>query len=113
MGKVKDNIESIQISEITLKLRSGLTSGDWIHKGDRLFDNLADSDRPVVIFFDEIAILVNRMLKGNDYKITPERLQDVDTFMSWLRENSIRHKGKLRIVLTGSIGIEPFSGKPD
>ncbi len=100
-------IESLKIDDLTLTLRSGLTSGDWTSKGDRLLGALADSEKPVVIFFDEIAILVNRMLKGNDYRITPVRIGDVDGFMSWLRENSIRHKGKLRIVLTGSIGIEP------
>ena len=27
--------------------------------------------------------------------------------MSWVRDNSIRHKEKVRIVITGSIGIEP------
>ncbi len=108
MGLVKNNVESLQISELTLTLRSGLTAADWRAKGDRLLDYLAGSDRPVVIFFDEIAILVNRMLKGSDYKITPERIREVDAFMSWLRDNSIRHKGKLRIVLTGSIGIEPI-----
>ncbi len=101
----KDTVESLKIDDLTVTLRSGLTSGDWKDKGDRLLDNLANSDRSVIIFFDEVAILVNRMLKGSDYKITPERIRDVDTFMSWLRDNSIRHKGKLRIVLTGSIGI--------
>jgi len=105
---VTDTVESLKIDDLTLTLRSGLTAGDWRAKGDALLDNLADSDRPVVLFLDEIAILVNRMLKGSDYKITPERIQEVDAFMSWLRENSIRHKGKLRIVLTGSIGIEPI-----
>lgn len=101
----KDTVESLKIDDLTVTLRSGLTSGDWKDKGDRLLDNLANSDRSVIIFFDEVAILVNRMLKGSDYKITPERIRDVDTFMSWLRDNSIRHRGKLRIVLTGSIGI--------
>jgi uncharacterized protein len=104
---VTDTIESLRIDDLTLTLRSGLTSADWMAKGDRLFNILADSDKPVVIFFDEFAILVNRMVKGSDYQITPERIQNVDVFISWLRENSIRHKGKLRIVITGSIGIEP------
>lgn len=108
LSRVEENIESLQISELTLKLRGGLTSGDWRAKGDRLLEYLACSEPPVIIFFDEIAILVNRMLKGSEYKITPGRIQNVDSFMSWLRENSIRHKGKLRIVLTGSIGIEPI-----
>ena len=108
MSLVTKNVESLQVDEFTLTLRSGLTSGDWKDKGDRLLGTLADSDQPVVIFFDEFAILVNRMLKGSDYRLTPERVQDVDAFMSWLRENSIRHKGKLRLVLTGSVGIEPI-----
>lgn len=108
MCMVKDTVESLKIDDLTLTFRSGLTSGDWSAKGDRLLGALADSEKPVVIFFDEIAILVNRMLKGSDYRITSERIREVDGFMSWLRENSIRHKGKLRIVLTGSIGIEPI-----
>ena len=29
-------------------------------------------------------------------------------FLSWLRENSIRHQGKIRVVLSGSIGLEPI-----
>ena len=45
--------------------------------------------------------------KGADYRITPERRQQADLFLSWLRENSIRHQGKIRIVLSGSIGLEP------
>ena len=90
-----------------MTLRSGLTGGDWQAKGDRLFGILADSDKPVVVFFDEVPILVNRLLKGDDYQITPERRQQTDAFMSWLRDNSIRHKGKVRMVVTGSIGLEP------
>jgi hypothetical protein len=105
---VTNRIESLQIEDLTLTLRSGLTSGDWKAKGDSLLATLAGSEQPIAIFFDEIAILINRMLKGADYEITPQRIQDVDAFMSWLRENSIRHKGKIRIVLTGSIGIEPI-----
>ena len=58
------------------------------------FEQLAGSEKPVIIFFDEVPILVNRMLKGNDYKITEERRRQTDTFMSWLRDNSIRHRGK-------------------
>jgi hypothetical protein len=108
IGLVRENVESLQVSELTLTLRSGLTAADWRAKGDRLLDYLAGSDRQVIIFLDEIAILVNRMLKGSDFNITPERLREVDAFMSWLRENSIRHKGNLRLVLTGSIGIEPI-----
>lgn len=104
---VRDNIENLGIDDLTVTLRSGLTAGDWQKKGDQLFSTLSEADKPVVIFFDEFPILVNRLLKGNEFRITPERRRETDLFMSWMRDNSIRYKGTVRIVITGSIGIEP------
>ncbi len=49
---------------------------------------------------------MNRLLKGDEFKITPERRRATDEFMSWLRDNAQRHQGKVRIVLSGSIGLE-------
>jgi hypothetical protein len=72
-----------------------------------LFQVLARANPPVVLLLDEVPILVNRMLKGQDFAITPERRAAADEFMSWLRQNSIRHQGKVSIVLSGSIGLEP------
>lgn len=108
-----DNIESLGIDDIAVTLRSGMTAGDWKNKGDQLFSTLAETDKPVIIFFDELPILINRLLKGKEYQITPERRIDTDLFMSWIRDNSIRHKGKVRIVITGSIGIEPALKQAD
>jgi uncharacterized protein len=101
-------VDSLQIAGLKMTLRSGLTGGDWREKGDRLLEALASNDRPVAIFFDEVPILVNRLLKGTDFTITPERRQQVDEFMSWLRANSLKYQGKVRMVLTGSIGLEPI-----
>lgn len=81
---VRDNIENLSIDDLTVTLRSGLTSGDWQNKGDQLFSMLSNTDKPVVIFFDEFPILINRLLKGNEFKITPERRRDTDAFMSWI-----------------------------
>jgi len=81
--------------------------GQWQRRGDQLLDVLAGSDVPVLLLVDELPILVNRILKGDDYTITPERRKQADLFLSWLRENSIRHQGKIRMVLSGSIGLEP------
>lgn len=113
LDKTTEKIEKVNINEIGITLRSGMTAGDWQAKGDHLFATLAESDRPVIVFFDELPILINRMLKGKEYKITPERKQDTDAFMSWIRDNSIRHKEKVRIVITGSIGIEPALRQAD
>jgi len=104
--RVRENVEKVDLGEIGLKLRTGLI-GEWQRKGDELLNVLANSELPVLLLVDEAPILVNRILKGNDYRITPERRGQADAFLSWLRDNSIRHQGKIRIVLSGSIGLEP------
>ena len=88
-------------------LRAGLTASNWVEKGDQLFNVLAESDKPVLLLLDEVPLLVNRMLTGYEYVITPERKALADEFMSWLRDNSLRHQEKIRIVISGSIGLEP------
>lgn len=101
-------VEELSLGEIGIKLRGGLTAGSWEEKGDSLFSILAESEQPVLLLIDEVPLMVNRMLKGEDFKITAERKAKVDEFMSWLRQNSIAHQGKIRIVLSGSIGFEPI-----
>lgn len=100
-------VDSLQLADAKVTLRSGLTVDNWQGKGDRLLEVLAESEQPVAIFFDEVPILVSRLLKGDDYQITPERRSQADRFMSWLRANSIKHQGNIRMVITGSIGLEP------
>jgi uncharacterized protein len=102
-----EKVESIQVSALKLVLRSGMTRGDWRTKGNKLFDVLAKAQKPVVIFMDEVPIFINRLLIGGDFQTTPERRQNAELFMSWLRANSLKHAGKIRLVITGSIGLEP------
>ncbi|MEI6756588.1 MAG: ATP-binding protein [Chlorobium sp.] len=106
-GAVSGNLEEVSFGEIGIKLRAGLNQENWMEKGDALFSILAKSDRPVLLMIDEVPLMVNRMLKGDDYVITRERIAEVDRFMSWLRANSIEHQGKIVIMLSGSIGFEP------
>lgn len=108
LGKAAERVESLQLDDLTVTLRSSVTAGDWQAKGDRLFETLAAADKDVVVFFDEVPILVSRILHGDDFQITPDRRAETDAFMSWLRDNCIRHRGKVRVVVTGSIGIEPI-----
>ena len=51
-ARVFENIESVQLGEIGLTLRSGLT-GEWQRRGDELLSLLADTDRPVLLLIDE------------------------------------------------------------
>jgi hypothetical protein len=105
--RVRANVESVDLGEIGLKLRADLV-GEWQRKGDDLMRVLANSETPVLLLVDEAPILVNRILKGPNYRITPDRRREADLFLSWLRDNSIRHQDKIRIVLSGSIGLEPI-----
>ena len=95
-------------ADLWVKIRAGVNAGNWRHKGDRLFAALAGSKRPVVLAIDELPILVNRLLKGNDYRITPERRQAADEFLSWLRKNGQTHKGRICMIVSGSVSLEPI-----
>jgi AAA+ ATPase superfamily predicted ATPase len=57
-------IESIKTTVLSVTLRSNLSEENWQRKGDDLFQMLADvaeqQGRLVVIFFDEVPILLNR-----------------------------------------------------
>ena len=79
-------------ADLRVKLRAGVDAGNWRHKGDKVFAALAGNALPVVLAIDELPILVNRLLKGDDYRITPERRQAADEFLSWLRKNGQTHR---------------------
>jgi len=105
--KALDRIEKIGGDEIAVTLRAGVTAGDWVSKADRLLATIATAGKPVLLLLDEVPILVNRLLRGEDGAVTAEGRRLADEFLSWLRDNSIRHQGTIRIVLSGSIGLEP------
>lgn len=109
-GEALEKIEGIKLSEVSLTLRRSLSGDNWQQKGDELVSMLAgvaeNGKKPVVIFFDEVPILVNRILK--DPAESPEaRRASADKFMSWVRDNALRHKDHVVFVITGSIGLEP------
>ena len=103
-----DRIDTLEVHDVQVKLRAGIDAGNWRDKGNEVFAALAENDRPVVLAIDELPILVNRLLKGNDYCITPERRQAVDEFLSWLRRNGQDHRGRVCLILSGSVSLEPI-----
>lgn len=106
-ANIMDRVEKIGGDDLAVTLRAGLAGGNWASRGDELFVILAEAEKPVLLLLDEVPILVNRMIKGEEYVVTPERRRTASEFMSWLRKNSLRHQGKVRIVISGSIGFEP------
>lgn len=103
---VLGRVEELGVDELTIKLQDG-AAGDWRPKGDRLFAALAAADRPVVVFLDEVPLLVNRLLRDENGDARPGGREAADVFVSWLRAVAQRHQGRLRMVVTGSIGLEP------
>ena len=108
LREVADRVDTLAVSELQVKLRASVDAGSWAQKGDRLFAALAENSRPVVVAMDELPILVNRLLKGHDNRITPTRKQAADEFMSWLRKNGQAHRGRIVLILSGSVSLEPI-----
>jgi hypothetical protein len=107
-SNIANMVEKVDFKDIGVTLRSGLNEGNWSIKGDQLFDILSACGERVVLMFDEMPIMLNRILKEDNTKISKEGKSRADEFMSWLRKNSTKHQGKLNIVISGSIGLEPI-----
>ena len=61
-----------------------------------------------MLAIDELPILVNRLLRGDTNRITPEGTRVAEAFLSWLRRNGQAHRGRISMILSGSIGLEPL-----
>ena len=108
LGALGDRIDTLGVADVQVKLRAGIDAGNWQQKGDDVFRALAAADAPVVVAIDELPILVNRLLKGHDYRITPNRRQAADLFLAWLRRNAQEHRGRIVLIVCGSVGLEPI-----
>ena len=104
---IGDIIDEVQVSELRVKLRAGIDPGDWQYRGERIFELLAEHRPPVVLAIDELPLFVNRLLLGHVRRIVPERRRSADEFMSFLRKNGQEYNGRLRLMVSGSIGLEP------
>ena len=105
---VRGRVPALADADLRMKFRAGVDAGNWRHKGDEVFAALAGNGRPVALAIDELPILVNRLLKGDDYRTTPERRRAADEFLSWLRKNGQTHKGRICMILSGSVSLEPI-----
>ena len=108
LRSVGDRIETLEVFDVRAKLRAGIDDGNWRQRGDEVFAALAENDRQVVLAIDELPMLVNRLLKGDDHRITPQRRQAVDELLSWLRKNGQAHQGRVTMILSGSVSLEPI-----
>ena len=105
---VGERFEELALADIKVKLRAGIDAGNWSQRGDAVFAALAVSDRPVVLAIDELPILINRLLKDDAGLTTPQGRRAADEFLSWLRRNGQTHRGRITMILSGSVGLEPL-----
>ena len=103
----RDHIEELGLLELKVKLRAGIDAGNWQQQGDQVFAALASSEKPVVLAIDELPILVNRLLKGPNYRMTDARKAAADQFLAWLRKNGQDHRGAVTLIISGSVSLEP------
>ena len=59
-----DRVDTLSLSDIQVKLRAGIDTGNWRQKGDEVFAALAGHNRPVVLAIDELPILVKPPAQG-------------------------------------------------
>jgi len=87
LGEFWDRVESVGIDVLELRLREGSAEA-WQIRGRQMLANLAKAERPVVIYLDELPIVINRMMRGTDRRLNPHGIANADLFLSWLRQSA-------------------------
>ncbi len=96
-------VDTISVADFEIKIKDGFSGDNWQDKGSQILNILASQEKRVVLFIDELPILISRML--NDYD--SEGIKSVHTLLTWLRLQALKHKDKISMVFAGSIGLEP------
>ena len=105
---IRDAVDELGVSELRVKLRAGLDPGSWRHRGDAVFAALAENELPIVLALDELPMLVSRLLKRAGDGNTPEGTAAADEFLSWLRKNGQAYPGRVCMIVSGSVSLEPI-----
>ena len=112
LDKIYDRVDSVGADVISVKFRDGV-QGDWRAKGNRVIEELAKADKPVILMVDELPVMVNRLLRTKNYEITDESRSQTEVFLSWFRKAVTANQGKLCWVVCGSIGLNPVLSQAD
>ena len=105
--KLSPHIGELSVAQISAKFREGIAP-DWRARADEILNRLAGLDKNAVLCFDELPVLISALFDGEDHRMTSEGVKKARVFLSWLREATIKHRGKIRFVVSGSIGLEPL-----
>lgn len=112
-GWLGDRLEQLEAEasyeDFKFALRAQIHGGNWKDKGDAVLEAVAaKSDNQVVIAFDELSLLINHVLKDDDYRMSRERVEQAREFMAWLRRNCQTHRDRITTIVLGSVGLPPI-----
>lgn len=100
-------LAELRSETFTMKVQE-VFSTSWRLRGDRLFADLTALDQRVVLFLDELPIFLHRLLINEAREIDAAGISRAEEFLTWLRAVALRHVDRLRIVVAGSIGLDPI-----
>lgn len=109
--EVRQRLQGIGAPEFGIKLQPTIDSFNWRRNGDALFSALATAPkdgRRVVLALDELSLFIGKLLGESAGEIPQENILAADTFLSWLRKNAQEHKGRVSLIVLGSVSLEPI-----
>jgi uncharacterized protein len=80
---------------------------EWERKRESVYAQVSDllpHDENTLIFFDELTVLLTKILKSSD-----DGKKNVTNFLHWLRALRQKKGSKIRWILCSSVGIENFA----
>ena len=99
-----ENVEDVSALEFRMKIRAGLSAGNWRRHGEQLIRDCARHDHPVLLVIDELPIFLKRILDKHD-----DGARRVEEFLSWLRGALQAIGGSSPVlIVSGSIGLKPL-----
>ena len=98
--RLSRRVKGVGPQQFRVTFRAGLDQGNWRRIGQRLFEDCAQHEHPILLVIDELPIFLKRILRdaGGQSK--------VDEFLSWLR-GALQHLGDSSpvLIVSGSIGL--------
>jgi len=105
----RENVDSVGSGELLeIKFREGLAGGDWQAKGQKILQGLTQADKPIALCFDELPIMLSRLLTPRNKSEYESKQKEAGVFLSWLRHVMGRYQQRLRFIICGFIGLEPI-----
>lgn len=109
----KTKAAGTKIIDIIAKLRPSVSVGgveariEWERHRDSVYKQVAEllpHDEPTLIFFDELTVLLNKILKNDE-----NGQRNVKALLHWLRALRLQEGSKIRWIFCSSVGIENFA----